>query len=280
MMKRMPYCALGVFISVSSTGCSLLLDETWQWPYPRDQSTHGALALLNDKIFEKIDLALVLDPKGECNSTKDGRMRLECAFEAFYNGAEDDVLKLKRNRVQDRLVAASNQRCARYKRHVRRFDSTNNLLFGALTTSSAGLGAILTNVDAVRALSGAAAIASGVRAEINETYFGQSAIQAVSRGFEQRRKDLRKKMENEQTKLIEEYTVERAVADALVYHDACSLIAGLEEIARDQGRAANPGLAQIEDTLEWVGNIVEEMGDVVDPNRTEADSAPDTTPGF
>ena len=171
--------------------------------------------------------------------------RIANAFNSFYEpcselrkGSDrDGELQLRRNRVQDRLVAASNQRCALYKQHVRRFDSTSNVLLGALTTLSAGAGALVTHVDSARVLSGLAAAASGVRAELNETYFQQNTIQVLSNAFEKRRDEFRTEMLGKSKNSIHKYTVERAVADALRYHNACSLVTGLEEIALQQGRS-------------------------------------------
>ena len=42
-----------------------------------------------------------------------------------------------------------------------------------------------------------------------------------------------------------EYPVERAIADAILYHDNCSLVAGLEQAALSIERAANPGMEQL-----------------------------------
>ena len=276
MMKGMTYWALAVLIAVSSTGCG-------PSPYLQlEKSKQGAAALIDAEVFEEIDLALLLNPNPadkKCDGAStghadtDGRRRLECAFASFYGESKERLLR--RNRVQDRLVAASNQRCADYKQHVRRFDSTSNIALGGLTTLSAGLGAILTHADTVRALSGAAAITSGFRAEMNETYFQQNTIQVIASGFERRRAVLRAEMEKKRKETIEDYTVEYAVADALVYHDACSLLAGLEEIALSQKRAADPGLAQVGAALEKWGEIVEKMKALSEDDKHETEENPE-----
>lgn len=277
MMRPTAICALAVIVLVSSTGCG---------PSPYFQmgkSKQGAAALIDAKVFEEIDLALLLNPTGEnCHAELEGRAccderrRLECAFASFYEEQDEERLELRRNRVQDRLIAASNQRCADYKQHVRRFDSTNNIALGGLTTLSAGLGAILTHVGTVRALSGAAAITSGFRAEMNQTYFQEHTIQVLSSGFERRRAELREEMETKRKgdrTAIEHYTVESAVADALEYHDACSLIAGLEEVAHSQKRAADPGLEQIEAALERWEQILKKMEDLAGDGQSGSTNA-------
>ena len=44
---------------------------------------------------------------------------------------------------------------------------------------------------------------------------------------------------------LTDYPVERAIADAIVYHDNCSLVAGLEQAALSIERAVNPGLNEL-----------------------------------
>ena len=244
--------------------------------YFTGQSKQGAGPLLESDTFEAIDLALLLSPSVEAcpdsaQALADPRARLANAFNSFYepcselnkDSDRDNELQLRRNRVQDRLVAASNQRCALYKQHVRRFDSTSNVLLGALTTLSAGAGALVTHVDSARMLSGLAAAASGVRAELNETYFQKNTIQVLSSAFEERRNKLRAEMLERNGKSIHAYTVERAVADALRYHDACSLVAGLEEVALQQGRGDDIGLKRLMDLLKQLSgsNNSEKTGD-------------------
>lgn len=220
--------------------------------YFTGQSKQGAVPLLVSDTFEVIDLELLLNPSiTACTDPPqvdaEPRARLATAFNSFYESCgvltkdtdRNSELRLRRNRVQDRLIAASNQRCAVYKQHVRRFDSTSNVLLGALTTLSAGAGALVTHVDSARVLSGLAAAASGVRAELNETYFQQNTIQVLSSAFEERRTKIRAEMLERSRDSIYDYTVERAVADALRYHDACSLVAGLEAVALQQGRGTS-----------------------------------------
>lgn len=272
-MKRKTWSVLTAVLAVSMSGCSAL--KTWPY-FKGDKSKQGATALVESEAFEKVDLALLLRPRGprcERRSDECESQRLERAFEAFYEENEDEEdkdekRKLRRNRVQDRLIAASDQSCAEYKRHVGRWDSTNNALLGAVTTSSAGLGAVFTPENTVRALAGTAAIASGIRAELNESYFQQKTIQVIADGFERRRVELRAKMAGENRKSIEEYTVERAIADALRYHDACSLVAGLKEVELSQKRASDPGLEQIKLALkQWeeILNKVRELQKKPDP---------------
>jgi len=119
-----------------------------------------------------------------------------------------------------------------------------NLTLGGLTTAAAGAGAIFTAASTVRALSGVAAIFSGFRAEVNDAYFQNLTIQVITDGFESKRRGIYEEIVNKRktsTSLID-YPVEKAIGDAIVYHQNCSLIAGLEQAALSIQRAENPGM--------------------------------------
>ena len=124
-----------------------------------------------------------------------------------------------------------------------------NTAAGITTTILAGAGAILTPVNTVRALSGAAAIVSGARAEFNQNYFANRTIQVLAQGFDTRRDRLYNKIIDRQKFDLSQYTVEAAVKDAAEYHNQCSLIAGLQEAAISIDRANNPGFDQLNETL-------------------------------
>ena len=236
-----------------------------------EQSKQGAAPLINPDTLEKIDLALLLHPKPSASTNGDSRERLQKAFNEFYKSGDPS---LHRDRVQERIIAASNQRCANYKQFVRRFDTTTNLLLGGLTTLTAGLGAIFTHMDTVRALSGAASITSGFRAEVNEAYFHQQTVQLITDGLEARRKELYSEMVKQRSKDIRAYTVENAVADAILYHDACSLLAGLEQVALNQRRAEDPGVNQLNKHLDLLTTMKKKMREFQEVLQTQEGTMP------
>ena len=100
-----------------------------------------------------------------------------------------------------------------------------------------------------RALSGAAAIVAGSRAEFNQNYFANRTIQVLAQGFDTRRDRLYNKIIDRQKFDLSQYPVEAAVKDAVQYHTQCSLIAGLQEAAISIDRANNPGFDQLNETL-------------------------------
>ena len=97
-------------------------------------------------IFMLLDPSKPVDPLGCCvedeKDPPDGERyrEVEEALEAFYTRTSDKPdadKKLMRTRVQERIVAASNQRCENFKKKLQQYEGTVNFLFGALTT---GLG--------------------------------------------------------------------------------------------------------------------------------------------
>lgn len=205
--------------------------------------------------FQKIDLARELyaasagleDKEEDKAVEKSNREILRMAFEAFYKEPFEQTQR--RNRVQERLLAASNERCGEYKTFLKQIDSETNLILGSITTAVAGAGAIVTGAGAARALSGIAAILTGVRAEFNEDYFHNKTIQVITDGLEAKRKETYDKILDSRKLDLTGYPVEAAVKDALTYHAECSLITGLEHAALSIERARNPGLEGAEKAL-------------------------------
>jgi hypothetical protein len=206
--------------------------------------TFGAREIVSQK-FEDIDLAGLLSG-GTLHDDKEGE--LDQAFKGFekqYDGSQ-----ARRNAIQERILAASEQRCASYKQFLKQFESENSFILGAITTILAGAGALVSPVIAARSLAGSAAVMSGVNAEFQEKFFARLTIQVLTKAMDARRKNIYEKIvETRKTADLTTYPVEAAVKDALAYHGACSLIAGLEEAGASIDRATDPGAEQLKKHL-------------------------------
>jgi len=222
----------------------------------RNVTLYGPFPLLPEASFEEIDLTNLISGDG---APKGGIKTWDEAFVAFEKIIKDKDEKEKarlRNQVQERILAASNQRCGEYKNFLKRFDSESNIILGGLATAIGGAGAIFKAANTARALSGIAAIFSGWRAEVNADYFNNLTIQVISKGIEARRKEVYDKILEDRKADLEtyqnylNYPIQRAVGDAAVYHYNCSLIAGLEHAAQSIERAQNPGSAELNKALD------------------------------
>ncbi len=260
-----------------------------------------------DKSFETIDLAKLLDPKEyaikEFNNLKpkdklasadykkwnklSEEDRVAKAIEAFHSGYNDDKdnnsLALRRNLAQDRIIAASNNRCNIYKTYLQQAHSRGNFLMGALTTTLAGAGGIVTG-GAVNALSAGAAITSGIRAEYNQAYYAGLNTSIISKGIDQRRKELFDDMKKKRYKggdrekgLIEyeKYNITEAVSDAIKYHGACNLIEGLKTA---DAAISDIGLKRLNESLGLMKTSLESFGDIKKLQEKMAGTTTASTP--
>lgn len=202
--------------------------------------------------FEEIDLVRLLAPDGldgkfieRCGDAAKARSQAEqeaaksclidSAFDAFRRDASRHTPEV-RNGIQDRLIAASDQRCNVYLIYIQRHHEQNSFILGSLTSFLGGAGAIATGVTASRALAGSAGITSGVRAEYEQSYYYNQAASIISAGIRKRRAGILNQIDSvrldaasKQPVSVQAYTPERAISDALRYHGACTLLSGLEE---------------------------------------------------
>lgn len=207
-------------------------------------NTFGPEPLIERESFEKINLLLLLDSENDGAESVDTgytqKKKVQMAFDKFYKNPVDQLRR--RNSVQERILAASQQRCGEYKKFLKQFESDTNFGLGSATTLFAGAGSIFTPLNTVRALSGSAAIISGVRSEFNEDYFASQTVQMLTSGFEAKRTDLYQAILKRRVQSMTDYPVEAAIKDSIEYHASCSLVTGLEYAALSIDRVNNPGL--------------------------------------
>jgi hypothetical protein len=229
----------------------------------------GAAQLIPSSDLENIDLVFVLDPAGYARESVQARCRtanpdscwsslsegqkVDAAIEAFYSSRYDSSaaqIRMRRNRVQERILAASNQRCNIFKTYLQRLHANSNFFFGAASTIAGGVGSIVTGVNTARALAGVAGILSGVRSELNQDYFSNLGVGVINDGIEARRREIYKQIaEQGQSKPIEDYSVEAAIKDAIFYHGQCSIVAGLQEAGDAIKTIQDPGMEAMKNAL-------------------------------
>jgi hypothetical protein len=216
---------------------------------------YGAEDMVDRKAkIAPLDLITLLDPEnklwevGRCQDLPDADpKKLNCAFQAFYDKYPQATQKSRRDRIQDRLLSASNEQCRQFKLRTKLARDTTNLVLGGITTLTAGLGAIFTPVNTVRALSGSASIVSGIRAETLQTIYAEKTVEVLTAAIDKRRKNKFGEIQEKRAKPIEDYTVEAAISDATEYHAACTFFAALEEISagieKPGAAVPTPGIA-------------------------------------
>ena len=261
--------ALLVTCGLAVSGCDTLLGKDYSIFNERAQ-TVGVSQLIDKDAFESIYLPALLNP-GAAREKEPEKVGVEIdkGFEHFTttHGEKFTEYELRRNAVQDRILASSVQRCNFYTRYLKRVDQTTNLALGSLATITGAAGAIVTGAGAARALAGIAGIFSGVRAEFNENLFASLAIHAITAGIDARRAEIRAEIveSRENAKKSSDYTVQAAVMDALRYHGACNLVAGLKAAGAAAERAADPGQKALERQVKQFEKTRKAMEDAIKP---------------
>ena len=163
------------------------------------------------------------------------------ALNAAYT--EKTATALLRNRMQDYLIASSNEQCRIYKGKLRTASAEPNFWFGTFATLFGGAGAVTRSIEGARTLAGLAAASSGIRAEYNQDFFASQTADIIIGAINSSRKDKLTEIATargeEGDTTLQKYTIERAVADAIEYHAKCSIAAGLTH--------ANKALIQYDD---------------------------------
>jgi len=191
--------------------------------------------------------------------SQDGNQEDIFAFIAIFENqlsSDPNALMIARNSVQERIIAASNERCGVFKNHLQSVHADANFFFGSASTILGGLGAIFTPAATVRALAGAAGITSGVRGEWNQDYFNNLAVQVITAGIDSGRDKLYQTIKQSQGSPYASYTVMAAINDAVTYHAACSSIVGLQ-VANASIQQANPSLTITPSSISVARNVTQ-----------------------
>lgn len=145
-----------------------------------------------------------------------------------------------RNDLQDRILAASNQKCAAFIRMLVSSKAQTNMVWGNFATLLSGAASVTTPGSVARVLSAGSTLSSGILARYDQAYFNNLALNVVSSGISRQREGILKQIQASRTQPMAAYPVNRAVADALNYHAACNIISGLETAAAATSAGTNP----------------------------------------
>lgn len=181
------------------------------------------------------------------------KARLDRAL-AYFNcrieKANESQRAIARNALQERLLAASRQRCGAFNANLQRAFSRTNFGLGVATTIAGTAGALVSSATAAHNWSGAAAIFSGTRSEFNQDFMANLAAHVIVDGIEKRRQIVYEQIQQKgQSKRYDNYPVEAAIKDAFFYHGECSVVAGFQQASDAIKYVNDPGLAASIQTL-------------------------------
>ena len=262
-MRRVFVRPLALAVALSLAGCASL-DQAQKGAVDKV----GAYPLTSRNEVEMLDLAQIIvehmgegelthhrnycqltrynaaQAKADEDSATPGR-RLDQALNCFATlaAANPDRAAQARNQIQERMLAASEQRCVDYKMYVQRAQALMNFSTGTLTSLFSVAGAITKSVEGAKTLAGLSGFSGAVAAEYNQAYFANLAAHVVAAGIDRQRGRIYEQIyTNGQPQPIDKYNLPAAIRDAFRYHGACSMVTGLIEAQESIRVAENPGL--------------------------------------
>ena len=136
--------------------------------------------------------------------------------------------KLRRDRIQDRLLHASELNCDRFLKNLKLFRSDTDFLGSFLEVSLGAAGSIFGNASTV--LSGIQTAVTGANEALDDDFFNNLSAEVINRAIRARRTARRLEMVKKREEGINQYTLLAAILDAQQYHNACSLDEGFKEL--------------------------------------------------
>ncbi|MBB1161826.1 hypothetical protein [Aquariibacter albus] len=232
---RVIYVFAAITGALASAGCTTLNDAVKSTKYSSEDPFGDTIPI------GEVDLIELIKPGarkgGKANTQTD-----KALLEQVLAEKASPFPSAERNRIQDRIIMASNSRCEEYKTILKRKQSNLNFWYGSAATFFGAAGAVTTG-GAASYLSALSGTASGVRAEANHSFYADVAAQVIVKGISKRRSDIMEKIFEARKDAKGDYTLEGAIADAITYHGACSLIGGLEQADGALGKyVENTGL--------------------------------------
>ncbi len=144
--------------------------------------------------------------------------------------------RLRRNRIQDRLIHASQLNCDEYITNMRLLRSDSDAFFGTATLALQGAASIFAN--AAQVLGGIGAAVTGIGRATDKAYYNGITVPVIVAGIEKARATRLIAIRDGQNRSITSYTLQTALRDSAEYHGACTLEKGLREATETTKKAA------------------------------------------
>jgi uncharacterized protein YceK len=211
---------LSVIIVLS--GCSTIRKYT----APEDKNLlSGSGSIMKDSSggsFENIDLTKLLETYGLSDPKA----------VSSEQSSKVDEYKYRRNDLQERLISASNQKCGAYIRTIISSKSQASTGWTSMALLLSGAASVVSHASTASALAAGSTVSTGILSTYNEAYFNNLAINVISAGIDKKRESILANMKNKKAKALSEYSVNAAISDAIAYHSACNIVAGMETASK------------------------------------------------
>ena len=151
----------------------------------------------------------------------------------YSNPEEAKKAKNARNLLQSRMLSLSDRVTEEHLSSIFATEDASNVGLGIATVALSSIGTAVASASAKTGLSAAASISEGSRSIINEEVFSNAFAPAISKAIRATRKAESLRLEiKRRDKSIEEYTVEDAIHDVVIYHQMGSFYHGLELVQK------------------------------------------------
>jgi hypothetical protein len=262
VLRRLFFPALGATLALTLSACGTIQKDRAHYSEVVEQSSrvdrHSAFPAVRRSAFEQVNFVELIDPHGHAakkyqmawkaadqnDGDREWGRKYDLVLAYFREFGDADKAVAHRNSVQDRILGVATSRCNVFKTYLRRKQADTNFFLGTATTISGVLGAVLPGVNASRNLAGAAGIFSGTQAQYNSDYYSNLAAHVIVQGIEIHQNRVLEMIAKQRAGLsIEQYTLEGAIKDAIVYDGSCSTVVGLIEASEAIKETGSPGLA-------------------------------------
>ncbi|WP_298376802.1 hypothetical protein [Azospirillum sp.] len=203
------------------------------------------------------------------------------AFYRVYDGRPD--AGFARNRVQDAIMKAADQRCGEFKVQLEAAGAFEESATGVIAVITGTLGGLLQSAEAARSLAATSGIVSGSGAVISKAVFRNGSLKVIKTGIDLKRLELTEEFQPKRASELSSYSLEHAVRDAIRYGDACDIMEGLSKISDEvaQGGAKGSAERSADNGAGAVINRIDKLSAArfvafaqLDPNKTLAAQGP------
>ena len=184
-----------------------------------------------------LDANAAADAAREAENEAERRQQYIAAHGSYWTAYEiASVDPSARDRLQDYLIARSDEICTVHESEIIGIASTVNTGLSAITSTVGAIGAVVSGTAATHALSGIAGLSNGLREDINENIYYSNFADAIVKKIESLRTADLAAITASRTNGVDAYSVDTAIRDVAKYHLHCSFYQGLQALASEDKR--------------------------------------------
>jgi len=156
----------------------------------------------------------------------------------FNEATNTEACKAGRNRAVAALRIASDELCQDHIRAIYGNETSANMIMGTGATLASGWATVSGALPTKTALSAISTFFNAERSLVNEVYFKDRVVTAITSKIRQARTEKASQLNIHYSKDLSTYPLMQALSDIVDYHYTCSFVYGLEK-ALEEGQASS-----------------------------------------